>query len=85
MLATVVGKKKTEFTPKEKNSDTIRGMNLHLTIDIEKGGEGKAVEKVFISDKKDSLYADALQLNIGDLIDIRYNRYGKVDAIYVEN
>lgn len=63
----------------------IRGMNLHLLTEIGKGGEGQATEKVFISDKKDSLYANALQLNIGDKIDIRFNKYGKIDSIFIEN
>lgn len=74
---TVIGRRKVEFTAQDGNQ--IQGVSLYVSYPITKNGEGMAAEKIFLSAKKlENL--DFLP-EIGDEINVQYNRYGKVDTI----
>ena len=73
-MISVVGMRKRTFKFKDGNS--VSGMDLHLVVD-DSEVTGQAVERVFISDQKLGSYVPS----IGDCIDIRYNRFGKVQSV----
>lgn len=72
----VIGFRRKSFTFKEDNNKTVSGYELHL-IEERKGIEGRAAENLFVSDNKLDGYSPVLN----DLIEIVWNRWGKVDAI----
>lgn len=71
----IIGFRRKSFTFKEDNR-TVSGYELHL-IEERKGVEGHAVENLFISDNKLDGYTPVLN----DLVEILWNRWGKVDAV----
>lgn len=76
MKATVVGKKILNFTTKEGN--VIDGCTYYITYE-EKNVIGVTTDKVFVSTAK----LDGTLINVGDVIDIFYNKFGKVDKVEV--
>lgn len=72
----VVGKRRTEFTPKD-GGQPISGYNLYV-LSSEEHTEGYVTDRLFVSDRK---FVNAVIPALGDLIDVRYNRYGKVDSV----
>lgn len=73
----VVGIRKVDFTAQDGNR--ISGVSLFCSYPITKNGEGFAVDKIFLSDKK---MADCGYFpEVGDEIGVNYNRFGKVDSI----
>lgn len=73
-MISVVGIRKKTFNFNDGNS--VSGLDLHLLVD-DVNVSGQAVERVFVSDQKLGSYAPS----IGDCIDIRYNRFGKVQSV----
>ena len=77
----LVGVKKYEF---EKNGDTFAGVTLHVQSLIpEEKGIGYEVDRISISAKSelyDSVIKDIKdeELSCGDIIELSYNKYGKV-------
>lgn len=73
-MISVVGFRKKSFSFNDGNS--VSGYELHL-LSEDSNVTGNAVERVFVSDQKLGAYVPAL----GDSIDIRYNRFGKVQSV----
>lgn len=71
----LVGYKETKFTAQD-TGEVIEGINLYLT-GPQDYVEGVACERVFLTKKK----LDGYVPEIGDEIELVYNRYGKVDKI----
>lgn len=71
----IIGFRRKSFTFKEDNR-TVSGYELHL-IEERKGIEGHAAENLFVSDNKLNGYTPVLN----DLIEIVWNRWGKVEAV----
>lgn len=73
----VVGIRNVDFTAQDGNK--ISGMSIYCSYEITKNGEGYAVEKIFLSDRKmnDCGYVPS----VGDEVNITYNRFGKVDRV----
>lgn len=76
MSVKIVGYKKKSFTTPDNTQ--ISGYDLHV-IGTEKGVTGNYVERIFASDNKLAGYVPALD----DEVEIRYNRYGKIDTLEV--
>ena len=77
MTVEIVGYKKKNFnTP---DGTQISGYDLHVT-GVENGVTGNFVERIFASERKLNNYTPSL----GDIVDIQYNRYGKIDCIEVK-
>lgn len=71
----VIGFAERAFTPKDAK-DEIRGVTIYYTYD-DKKITGMACDRVFVSENKLGSYKPKL----GDMINIVYNRYGKVDRV----
>lgn len=63
-------------TIKFKDNNEVTGFNLYLSQPRD-GVHGYACESVFISDSKVGDYSPALN----DIIDVAYNRWGKIESI----
>lgn len=74
MTVEIVGYKKKAFTAPD--GANISGYDLHVT-GMESGVTGNFVERMFCSERKLGGYTP----NLGDIIDIAYNRFGKIDTI----
>ena len=75
MECKVIGYGKTEFKPQDSN-EPIRGMNLYVSYEKD-NVTGVAAERLFITEKKIGTYLP----QVGDQVNIIYNRYGKVEAV----
>ena len=76
MFVKVVGKKVLNFTTED--GKVVDGAHYHLTYE-EDGVEGLAAEKIFVSSAK----LNSAEVSVGDMLEVYYNRYGKVDKIQV--
>lgn len=60
-------------------------MSVHFTTPIvterQDDSRGEQADKIFITDSKKKLQLFIENTDIGDYIDIQYNKYGKVDTI----
>lgn len=70
----VLGKQKVDYTSKQ-TGQRVQGENLHCKY-LQKNVEGEAVEKLYISSNVNSPI-----VNVGDEIDVFFNRYGSVDEV----
>jgi hypothetical protein len=70
----VLGKQKVDYVS-SKTGQRVQGENLHCKY-LQKNVEGEAVEKLYISSNVNSPI-----VNVGDEIDVFYNRYGGVDEV----
>lgn len=76
-LYQVLGYKKVEF---EKNGNFISGLRIYLSIPFADGkGVGLSAENIFLSAKK--LNEMGYSPNLGDKLELYYNRYGKVELV----
>ena len=75
----IVGIKHTSFTPRD--SDTkISGSTFYITEAFASGkGEGVSTDHFFLS--ADKLSRLDFAPSVGDVIQVLYNRYGKVETI----
>lgn len=71
---TIVGIRTKSFTGSD--GAKISGVDLHL-LGVDSDVEGNFVDRIFVSEKKLGEYDPKL----GDEIDIRYNRFGKIDRV----
>ena len=75
----VVGKKRVDFKPKGSD-DKIDGLTLYVTYEEDKV-QGLATDKIFLSTTKfGDMFSD---LQVGTLIEISYNKFGKVDGVKI--
>lgn len=73
----VIGMRRVDFSAQDGNR--ITGYSLYCTFPIGKGGTGEGCDKIFLSDNK---IAQSNYLpQVGDEINVSYNRFGKVDAV----
>lgn len=78
----VIGIKNVNFMAKD--GGTVQGVRLFVTDDSVKVNAGVACEAIFLSDyllDKNNLRPGDIQL--GDCLDIAYNRYGKISSVSV--
>lgn len=73
----VIGIRKVEFDAQDGKH--ISGVSLFCSYPITKNGEGVGVDKIFLSDNK--LGQCGYYPELGDEINVQYNRYGKVDSV----
>lgn len=71
---TIVGIRTKSFTGNDGTK--ISGCDLHL-MGEDSDVEGNFVDRIFVSEKKLGDYNP----RVGDVIDIRYNRFGKIDRL----
>lgn len=71
----VVGFARSSFQSKD-NNQTITGYNIYVQYEDSKV-TGYKCERIYLNDGKCDYVPQ-----IGDKINVAYNRYGKVDAIY---
>lgn len=76
----VIGLRKVDF--KATDGSLIQGLSIYVTFPIEKGGTGLAADKLFLSASKVEMLEQLPQ--VGDEIDVTYNRWGKVDKIFIK-
>ena len=78
----VIGIKDVNF--KTKDGGTVQGVRLFVTDDSVEVNVGVACESLFLSDTlldKNNLRSGDIQL--GDCLDIAYNKYGKISSVSV--
>ncbi|MBE5883383.1 MAG: hypothetical protein E7291_03005 [Lachnospiraceae bacterium] len=63
------------------DGNDFNGVNLFVSQE-RPGVEGVATDKVYVDSRKDC-YATATAVKLGDNVTFGYNRYGKVDMIYI--
>lgn len=73
MKQQIIGIQEVEFTTEDNQK--IQGVKLHLGSENEHV-DGLAVDKVFVPAR-----IDTSDLEVGDIVKISYNKYGKVDEI----
>lgn len=74
MIYEVIGYRNSSFKSSEGN--TISGMTFYLTCG-DSNVIGVVADRVFVSANKLNGYAP----NLGDVVDVEYNKYGKVNGI----
>lgn len=80
MKKTVVGKEVVDYT---KNGEHVQAVRLHCTYEDDKAGlEGVCVETLWFGSKY-PLYTQALPVQVGDVLDVFYNQYGRVDTFQI--
>ncbi len=72
----VVGIKKINYTSR-KTGQLVQGTELHCSFD-DKNVLGAAVDKFYIPQR-----VDISHVQIGDVVNILFNRYGSVDFVQV--
>lgn len=72
----VIGIKKINYTSK-KTGQVVQGTELHCSFD-DKNVLGAAVDKFYIP-----LRVDISNVQIGDIVNILFNRHGSVDFVQV--
>ena len=77
-MATIIGIRPSSF--KGDNGETVSGLNIYYTYPLEKG-DGDGAERVFMTEKK--LEDCGYDPQVGDDVQIDYNRFGKVAKIYL--
>lgn len=77
----IVGMKKSNFTTKE--GTLIEGYNVYLEYELTgEGATGMGCERVYLTQAK--LDKCGFQPEVGDTVELTYNRFGKVAAIIPE-
>lgn len=72
----VIGIKNINYTSK-KTGQVVQGTELHCSFD-DKNVRGAAVDKFYIPQR-----VDISHVQIGDLVNILFNRFGSVDFVQV--
>lgn len=75
----VIGLRQVDF--KATDGSKIQGLSIYVTFPIEKDGTGDASDKLFLSASKVVMMEKIPQ--VGDEINVTYNRWGKVDTITI--
>lgn len=74
----IIGMKKSDFQTKE--GTLIKGYNVYLTYELSgDGAVGCGCERAYITQAK--LDKCGFKPEVGDTVDLAYNRFGKVAAI----
>jgi|GEM_PF-1316605 len=77
-MVAILGHKPTTFKPKDSDTE-IHGTTFYTAEDFAKGsGEGKRSGHFFLSDAKASRLAYIP--DVGDVVEIYYNRYGSIES-----
>lgn len=77
-MYTIIGIEDVSYVSK-KTGQPVTGTRLHLTYEKE-NVDGYCVEEVFCNSS-----VDTEGLTVGDIIDIFYNKFGKVTGIGVQS
>lgn len=82
MRVTVVGKENVNYV---KQGQPVQGVKLYVTWPNTKdGSEGLACDAPYFSNRYDAYHQAAL-VNVGDVVDMFYNQYGRIDTLQVVN
>lgn len=76
----IVGIEKVDYTSK-KTGREVKGTKLHLLCAVDEENEnvdGQCVESVYVSEN-----VPILGLNVGDSIEILYNKFGQVTQVNI--
>lgn len=74
----IIGMKKSDFTTKE--GTMVTGYNVYLTYELTgDGADGLGCERVYLTQAK--LDKSGFKPEVGDTVELTYNRFGKVAAI----
>ena len=80
MRVSVVGKENVNYV---KNGVPVQGIRLHVTYpNTRDGAEGLACQSEYFSNRYNAYHQAAL-VNIGDIVDMFYNQYGRIDSLQV--
>lgn len=82
MRVTVVGKENVNYV---KQGNPVQGIKLHVTYpfgDGKEGVEGIACDAPYFSNRFNAYHQAAL-VCVGDVVDLFYNQYGKIDSLQV--
>lgn len=82
MRVDVVGKEQVNYV---KNGQPVQGVRLYVTYPFaasKKDAEGIACESMYFSNRYDAYHQAAL-ISVGDVVDMFYNQYGRVDTLQV--
>lgn len=75
----IIGMKKSNFTTKE--GTLIEGFNVYLTYELTgEGANGLGCEHAYITQAK--IDKCGFKPEVGDSVELSYNRFGKVAAIF---
>lgn len=74
----VIGVRAVSFTPRNE-SQPIEGTNLYCAYEDNRI-TGHGCEKFFVSPGK---FVDGIVPRVNDLINVSYNRYGKIETVTV--
>lgn len=73
----VIGIRSVDIPPRD-GQPANKGRSIYFKYDDD-NVDGMAADRIFLSDSRFS----SLYISVGDIIDIRYNRYGKVQSVDV--
>lgn len=73
----IIGLRPSVF--KAQDGTEISGVNLYVTYNIGKIGEGVAADRIYITTEK--LARTGYSPKVGDIVNVSYNRWGKVEAV----
>lgn len=82
MKVNVVGKEDVNYV---KNGQPVQGVRLYVTYPFaasKKDVQGIACDSLYFSNRYDAYHQAAL-VNVGDVVDMLYNQYGRVDTLQV--
>ena len=80
MRVNVVGKENVNYV---KNGSPVQGIRLHVTYpNTRDGSEGLAGQSEYFSNRYDAYHQAAL-VNVGDVVDMFYNQYGRIDSLQI--
>lgn len=82
---TVIGYQRADFTVKG-SGERITGCNVFVSYPVDPSqGKGQAVERIYVSDHKAESLGIKLDALVGKAVEVRFNRYGKVQSLAAEN
>lgn len=80
MRVTVVGKENVNYI---KQGNPVQGIKLHVTYpNTRDGAEGLACDAPYFGSRYDAYHQAAL-VKVGDIVDVFYNQYGRIDTLEV--
>lgn len=82
MRVNVVGKENVNYV---KNGQPVQGIKLYVTYPFgegKEGVEGIACDALYFSSRFNAYHQAAL-VCVGDVVDLFYNQYGKIDSLQV--
>lgn len=80
MVVRLVGRRDVNFKD-EKTGQKISGMTVHFLVPIDSHGDGFEGDRFFVPSSKEDLIKFINSFDIDEMINIEYNKYGKVSQV----